>query len=109
MTDAHPTEAEFDPHKLVENDDVRTVNIEGVGAVKYRPLTGIDMITLMSITEKDDTPEMFGFRATWVMMHKAYPDFTYAEWEKYDAKVSGRIISAIVNDSDFLGSSLPEQ
>lgn len=109
MTDAHPTEIEFDPHRLVKNDDIRTVIIDGVGAVKYRPLTSIDMIRLMTISEQEDTPEMFGFKATWMMLNKAYPTLTYDEWTRYEPTVSGKIISAVVNDSDFLESSLPEQ
>jgi len=99
------SEETFDPSRLVKNDDIREVDVEDIGMVKYRPLLAGDMLALRRILAENDDFEMFGLRATWMMLNKAYPEFTFEQFMKYSPKDSGKIITAILKDADFLESS----
>lgn len=96
------TEEIFDLDRLVMNDSPREVVVEGVGKIRYCPLTTIDMVRLTSI---EDEIGSFGFRAVFVMLQKANPTFSMEKWEKFPPKTSNRIIEALVKDADFLENS----
>lgn len=104
-----PENETFDPKRLVKNDDVREVNVAGIGTVKYRPLVASDMLSLRKQLGETDDFELFGMKATWLMMNKVYPDFTYDEFARYSPADSAKIITAIIKDADFLESSSDEQ
>lgn len=103
------SEEMFDPKRLIMNDDVREVNVEGIGVIKYRPLIAVDMLALRKQLAETDDFEMFGFKATWLMMNKVYPEFTMDDFGKYSPMDSSKIITAIMKDADFLGNSSDEQ
>jgi hypothetical protein len=99
------SEDTFDPQRLVKNDDIREVNVEGIGVIKYRPLLAVDMLALRRVLAENDDFEMFGLKATWTMLNKVYPEFTFEQFMKYSPRDSGAIITAILKDADFLESS----
>ena len=99
----------FDLSRLKVNDEPRIIDIEGMGKIKYCPLTAIDMVKMSTEAEADEDVETFGFRATFAMLKKANPDMDYESWKRSSPKMVNKLIVAIMKDSDFLESSLVGQ
>ena len=98
----------FSPLDLLLGEDaVRTIEVPGLGLVRYKPLSTRDALELSK--EKLD-PAAMAAKEAWSMLCKADPDFAAAmPFERFvDDETNGRAVSQLVYalsmERDFRGS-----
>lgn len=85
---------------LISADEVRIIEVEGLGLVRYKPLTTREAITLSQ--EKLD-PATLAAKEAWTMLHKADPEFMPFDdfLDRTDGRAVSRLVLALSRERDF--------
>ena len=94
----------FNPKELVKSSkEIRQMEIEGVGVVRYGVLTLADMLEL----NKAESNEERSFKILWLMLRKAYPELTLEDVKAFPMDVAAKILTALTVDLGFLAPQKP--
>jgi hypothetical protein len=99
---------EFNPERLVKSIEERTIVNERLGDFKYSTLTAIEVMKLSSLCKEGDDDNAFAFKLAYLMFSKSYPNITFEQFLNMGAD-GAEIARLIINDMDFLASSLDKQ
>lgn len=91
----------FNPLELAKSSrEIRSTFIEGVGEIRYGPLTVADMLEI-SKTESD---EERGILIMWLMLRKAYPELKMEDVKAFPMDTAAKILTALTANLDFLAN-----
>lgn len=90
----------FNPKELVKSSsELREVEVEGVGVVRYGVLTLADMIELDR--DKNATTLERSLKMLWLMLCKAYPELTLEDVKNFPLDKASKILAAITGEAGF--------
>ena len=91
--------AKFDVKALIQSSQqLRSVEVEGLGTIQYGVLTLKDSLEL----SKYQTNEERSAAMIWLMLRKAYPELTLEDIKNLPLDVAANIMTALAKDSGFL-------
>jgi hypothetical protein len=91
--------AKFDIKALIRKGrEIRTAEVEGLGAVEYGVLTLADSMELA----KCKTAEERGIMTLWMMLHKADRDLTLEDVKAFPLDIAAKLMTALTKDMGFL-------
>lgn len=96
---------QFDPKRLTQKgEEIRTLEVEGHGTVKYGPLVMKDMLEVFGrgfdVDHPNPDPEQ-AVKLGYLMLKKGYPDFSWEDFLKWPPEEMGPILSALLEAGDF--------
>jgi len=93
--------SKFDVKALIQSSQqLRSVEVEGLGVIQYGVLTLKDSLEL----SKYQTNEERSAAMIWLMLRKAYPELTLEDVKSLPLDVAANIMTALAKDSGFLGT-----
>ena len=94
--------AKFDVKALIQSgQQLRSVEVEGLGTIQYGVLTLKDSLEL----SKYQTNEERSAAMIWLMLRKAYPELTLEDVKNLPLDVAASIMTAITKDLGFLSQT----
>jgi len=95
-------EKKFSPADLLLSNNVRTVDVEGLGVVSYIPLSTKETMEISSDRNLDHNG--MNAKETWLMIKKANPDMmSFEEFvgDGTDGRATVSLIVAMLKERDF--------
>jgi len=93
----------FDPVKAAK-PEIKTKEVDGVGTIRYGPLTVGDIIEVMEGQRFDEKATLTFeqvMKLVYLMLKKAHPELTYEQFKEIPLETIEKIAEAVMSEVDF--------